>query len=74
MTSLKKDGLIVGDARGKAEALYSQFSPMFTKEDDSPLLDPGTSSTTDASNIQVGRNGVIKLLQGLKPHKATGPD
>ena len=74
VASLKKDGLIVGDARGKAEALNSQFSSVFTKEDDSPLPDPGTSSTADPSNIQVGRNGVIKLLQGLKPHKATGPD
>ena len=47
---------------------------MFTEDDDSPLPDLGTSNTPDAPNIQVGRNGVRKLLQGLKPHKATGPD
>ena len=47
---------------------------MFTKEDDSPLPDLGASSNPDALNIQVGRNGVMKLLQGLKSHKATGPD
>ena len=74
VASLKKDGLTVGDARGKAEVLNSQFSSVFTKEDDAPLPDLGISSTPDAPNIQVGRNGVMKLLQGLKPHKATGPD
>ena len=47
---------------------------MFRKEDDSPLADRGISSTPDASNIQIGKNGVMKLLQGLKPHKAIGPD
>ena len=73
VASLKKDGNTVGDARGKAEVLNSQFSSVFT-EDDSPIPNLGTSSTPDAPNIQVGRNGVMKLLRGLKPHKATGPD
>ena len=59
---------------GKTEVLNSQFSSVFTKEDDAPLPDLGISSTPDAPNIQVGGNGVMKLLQGLKPHKATGPD
>ena len=70
VASYKKDGLTVGDARGNAEVLNSQFSSVFAKEDDSPLPDQGTSNTPDAPNIQVGRNGVMKLLQGLKPHKA----
>ena len=46
---------------------------MFIK-DDSPLPDLGISSSPDAPNIQEGMNGVMKLLQGLKPHKATLPD
>ena len=62
VASLKKDGNTVGDARGKAE------------EGDSPIPNLGTSSNPDAPNIQVGRNGVVKLLRGLQPHKATGPD
>ena len=74
VASLKKDRLTVGDARGKTEVLNSQFSSVFTNEDDAPLPDLGTSSTPDAPNIQVGRNGVMKLLQGPEPHKATGPD
>ena len=74
VASLKKDGNTVGDARGKAEGINSQFSSVFTEEGDSPIPNLGTSSTLDAPNIQVGRNGVMKLLQGLKPHKDTGPD
>ena len=46
----------------------------FTEEGDSPIPNLGASSTPDAPNIQVGRNDVMKLLQGLKPHKVTGPD
>ena len=74
VASLKKDGDTVRDARGKAEVLNSQFLSVFTEEGDSPIPNLGTSSTPDAPNIQVGRNGVMKLLRGLKPHKATGPD
>ena len=80
VASPKKHGNTVGsstrDARGKAEVLNSQFSSVFTEEGDSPIIIPnlGTSSTPDAPNIQVGRNGVMQLLRGLKPHKATGPD
>ena len=69
VASLKKDGHTVGNARGKTEALESQFSSVFTKEGDSPLPDLAASSTPDAPNIQVGRNGVMKLLQGLKNSK-----
>ena len=46
---------------------------MYTK-DDSPLSDLGITITPDAPNIQVDRDGVINLLQGLKPHKATWSD
>ena len=41
---LKKDGNTVGDARGKAEVLNSQFSSVFTEEVDSPIRNLGTSS------------------------------
>jgi hypothetical protein len=30
--------------------------------------------TPDAPNIIVGKEGVLKLLLNLNPHKATGPD
>ena len=66
---LKKDGHTVENARGKAEALNSQFSSVYTKEDYSTLPDLAASSTPDAPNTQVGRNGVMKLLQCLKNSK-----
>ena len=69
VASLKKDGNTVGEARGKAEVLNSQFSSVFTEEGDSPIPNLGTRSTPDAPNIQVGRNCVMKLLRGLKVSK-----
>ena len=73
VASLKKDGHTVGHARGEAEVLNSQYQSVFTKEDDSPLPDLGASSTQNAPNTHVGMNSVMKRLQGLKPHKSTGP-
>ena len=74
VASLKKDNNTVVDARGKAEVLNSQFSSVFTEGGDSPLPDLGTSSTPDVPKIHAGRNGVMKLFRGLKPHKAQRPD
>jgi hypothetical protein len=34
----------------------------------------GTSKTPDAPNIIVGKEGILKLLLNLNPHKAMGPD
>jgi len=62
------------DHATKAEILNDQFSSVFTKEDYSPLPDLGKSPFQDAPQIQVTSNGVLKLMQGLNPHKATGPD
>ena len=47
---------------------------VFTQEDDSPLPDLGESKHPDAPPINVSEDGVFKLLQGLNPSKATGPD
>jgi len=57
----------------KAEVLNDQFSSVFTKEDTSPLPDLDKSTFSDAPHNQVTSNGVLKLLQGLNPHRATGP-
>jgi len=47
-----------------------QYSPKKT----SPLQDLGKSPFPDAPQIQVTSNGVLKLMHGLNPHTATGPD
>ena len=71
---LKKDGKTYADASEKAELLNEQFSSVFTKENTSTIPNLGTSKTPDAPNIIIGKEGVLKLLLNLNPHKATGPD
>ena len=38
------------------------------------IPDLGTSDVPTAPDIKVEQKGVLKLLRGLNPHKATGPD
>ena len=71
---LKRDGISHVDAQTKAEILNDQFSSVFTREDHSSMPDLGESKYPEAPSINVNVNGVRKLLQGLNPHKATGPD
>ena len=71
---LKKDGKTYTDASEKAELLNEQFSSVFTMENTSTIPNLGTRKTPDAPNIIVGKEGVLKLLLNLNPHKATGPD
>ena len=47
---------------------------MFTTEGDSDIPDMGQSNTPDSPDITVQEKGIHKLLKGLNPHKATGPD
>jgi len=54
--------------------LNEQFSSVFTKENTSTIPNLGTSKTPDAPNIIVDKEGVLKLLLNLNPHKAMGPD
>jgi len=72
---LKKDGIVYSDGMKKAEILNDQFSSVYTREDSPPPTDlSGPSSYPDMPSISVHVSGVVKLLNGLNPHKATGPD
>jgi hypothetical protein len=53
-----------------AELLNEQFSSVFSKENTSTIPNLGTSKTPDAPNIIVGKEGILKLLLNLNPHKA----
>ena len=73
VSPLKVDGILVNDPKGKAEALNKQFKSVFTNETDFtpnqqhpqyPFITP----------INITSPGVLKLLQGLNPTKASGPD
>ena len=57
----------------KAQALADQFKSVFTQEnlDQIPFMPTNLPSIDD---IHVTTEGVLKLLQGLNIHKASGPD
>ncbi len=49
-------------------------SSLFTDDDLSNLPLKGESPYPSIDNIEVSEKGVFKLLQSLRPNKATGPD
>ena len=57
----------------QAEELNGQFTDVFsvTSESEVPLLE---KSSRHMSNIHVSNEGVIKMMKGLNPSKALGPD
>ena len=70
-----KTGITHSDSATKANILNDQFSSVFNKgEDPSTIPDMGPSPHPTVDNITVTENGVHKLLAGLEPHKASGPD
>ena len=73
-TKLKKDGQIYSDSETQADILNGQFSSVFTTEPDNPLPRLGPSPYPTIPDITIIVKGVYKLLAGLNPHKATGPD
>ena len=58
----------------QAEEFNGQFTDVFsvTSESEVPLLEK--SSRHNMSNIHVSNEGVIKMMKGLNPSKALGPD
>ena len=74
VATLKKDGVSYSEASDKTEILNDQFLSAFTKEDCSKMPSMGNSLPTEAPPLTLQVNGVQKLLEGLNPHKASGPD
>ena len=68
------NGLLRSDAETKAELLNNQFQSAYTREELSRVPDKGLSPHPPMKDIRIDNHGVHKLLRGLKPHKATGPD
>ena len=69
-----EDGTLHSNSQTKAEILNTQFKSVFTKEVLSTMPDKGDSPYSPMEPINVTVEGVLKLLQNIKPHKATGPD
>ncbi|KAL8594440.1 hypothetical protein ACOMHN_018148 [Nucella lapillus] len=71
----KENGSKTTSDQEKAELLNNFFHSVFTHEDDGPLPDPPTAEySTTLEDFEISEEKVLKLLQTLKIHKATGPD
>ncbi|CAH1257246.1 SLCO3A1 [Branchiostoma lanceolatum] len=71
---LSDHGELVVDGQGKAEILSRQYDSVFTVEDLTTVPELGTSPYPDMPPVEVTLAGVQKLLQGINPAKASGPD
>ncbi len=75
VASLKNsDGFLQSNSAKKAEILNEQFRTAFTAEDKSRVPSKGDSPFPAMDDIQVGKEGVHKLLRNLQTDKAMGPD
>ena len=68
------DGTLHSDPAKKASLLNNQFTSVFTAEDVDNTPDLGPSPHPEVPHFNIGSTGVQKLLENIKPHKATGPD
>ncbi|KAI8506615.1 hypothetical protein Bbelb_160420 [Branchiostoma belcheri] len=71
---LKVGNTIISDSGKKAEVLSSQFKSVFTEEDTTDMPSLGQPCTPPMEHIVFSTDGVEKMLQGLNPSKASGPD
>ena len=71
---LTSNGVNHSDNVKKANILNDQFTSVFTKEDLSTVPELNSTDHPSVHPIVVSRKGVLKLLQDINPHKATGPD
>ncbi|KAI8479454.1 hypothetical protein Bbelb_428240 [Branchiostoma belcheri] len=68
------DSTVHADGQGKAEALSQQYDSVFTNENVGDIPSLGTSPYEDMPQVEVTLEGVRKLLEGINPVKASGPD
>ena len=62
------------DTLDKAYICYRQFESAVTRESDTEIPSKGTSPFSLLGEITVDPKGVLKLLNNLNIHKASGPD
>jgi len=66
-------GIIHTKEEKLAELLNDQFTSVFSKDDGTTPTTNGPPGT-EIADITITKNGIIKLLKELNPHKACGPD
>ena len=74
VASLLSDGKLHSDNFSKTRLLDEQFSSVFTRANTSSLPNLGPSPHPDIQRFDVTEEGVLKLLNNLNHHKASGPD
>ena len=75
VSPLRSEGVLHSSPKDKAEILNSQFSSVFTSDNQAAVLpNLGESHCEPAPDIVVTENGVLKLLKNLNLNKASGPD
>ena len=74
INSLRENGILKTDTLDKANICNRQFEPAFTRESDTEIPSKGTSPFSPMGEITVDPKGVLKLLNNLNIHKASGPD
>ena len=74
INSLRENGILKTDTLDKANICNRQFESAFTRESDTEIPSKGTSPFTPMGEITVDPKGVLKLLNNLNIHKASGPD
>ena len=74
INSLRENEILKTDTLDKANICNRQFESAFTREADTEIPSKGTSPFTPMGEITVDPKGVLKLLNNLNMHKASGPD
>jgi len=74
VAALQDNGVVYSDPKSKAELINRAFSTVFTTEDTSNMPAMSDMSHPEMPPIQIDINGIVQLLQNLKPSKAPGPD
>ena len=74
VSPLKSEGVLISDAKGKANILNQQYCSVFSIEDTSTIPSKGHSTKPTLPDTTVTEEGVLNMLQQLDPHKAAGPD
>ena len=74
INSLRENGILKTNTLDKANICNRQFESAFTRESDTEIPSNGTSPFSPMGEITVDPKGVLKLLNNLNIHKASGPD
>ena len=71
---LKENGKMQADPLDKSNILNRQYESTFIREDEVNIPQPEGQPYPPMPEIDISREGVLKLLKKINPNKASGPD